>query len=103
MFRFVVPLVQLVLLIAVILGSSSYFSTDFKIGFAISFAKGFVSLCPGIFNFFTTFEKNEFSSSATWVKVLSSPATAFFSFDLTLSKRQGLTVSLATSLSVRFA
>ena len=55
MLRLVVPLVQLVLLIAVILGSSSYFSTDFKIVFAISSAKGFVSLYSGICKFFTTF------------------------------------------------
>ena len=52
---------------AVTLGFLSYFSTDFKIGFAITSTKGFVSLYSGILKFFTTFEKNEFSSSATLI------------------------------------
>ena len=52
-------------LIAVPLGCLSHFSTDFKNGFAISSAKGFVSLYSEIFRFFTTFEKNELRSSAT--------------------------------------
>ena len=38
-------------LITVTLGFLSYFSTDFKIGFTISSAKGFVSLYSGIFKF----------------------------------------------------
>ena len=45
-------------LIAVALARLSYFSTDFKIGFAISLAKGFVLLYSGVFKFFTAFEKN---------------------------------------------
>ena len=76
-------------LTAVTLGCLSYFSTDIKIRFAISSAKAFVSLYSGIFNLFTTFEKNEFSSSATfmsWVKILSSSTNVIFSFDLRLSE-----------------
>ena len=74
------------------LESFSYFSTDFKIGFALSSAKGFVSLYSGFF--VTTFQKNELSSSATflsWVNILSSSAKVIFSFNLSLSKRRGLT------------
>ena len=52
-------------LIAVTLGCLPYFSIDFKIRFAISSAKEFVSLYLGVFKFFTKSEKNEFSSSAT--------------------------------------
>ena len=51
--------------IALTLECLSYFSTHFKIGFAISSAKGFVSLYSEIFNFLTTLEKSQFSSSAT--------------------------------------
>ena len=43
MFRFV---------IAVTLECLSYFNTDFKMGFPISSAKGFVSLYSGIYNVF---------------------------------------------------
>ena len=43
-------------LIAVTLGCFSYFNTDFKIGFAISSAKRFVSLHSGIFKFFRMFD-----------------------------------------------
>ena len=51
--------------------------------FAISSAKEFVSLYLGILKFFTTFEQNEFSSSATfmpWVKIMSSSTDIAFSF-----------------------
>ena len=90
-------------LIAVTLGCLPYFSTDFEIGFAISSAKGFVSLNSGIFKLFTKFENNEFSSSATlisWVKILSFPANVIISFDLILSERTGLTVFQNFLLSV---
>ena len=57
------------------------FSTDFKIGFAIPSAKGFVSLNLGIFKFSITFEKDGFSSTATfmsWVKILLSSTNVIF-------------------------
>ena len=45
-------------LLAVTRGCVSHFTTNFKIIFVISSAKGFVSLYLGIFKFFTMFEKN---------------------------------------------
>ena len=97
-------------LLAVTLGCVSHFTTNFKIRFVISSAKGFVSLYLGIFKFFTMFEKNEFSSSATfisWVQILSS-TNAIFLFNLSLSEIRGLTVFQnfllsATFLSFKFA
>ena len=77
------------------LGCLSYFSTDFKTAFAISSAKEFVLLYSGIYKFFVTFEKNEFSSSASfmsWVKILPSSTNVMSSFDLSLSEKRGLTV-----------
>ena len=64
-----------------------------------------------IFKFFTTLEKNEFSSSATfmsWVKILSFSTNVMFSFDLNLSERREITVFQnvllsATSFSFQFA
>ena len=92
-------------LIAVTLGCLPYFSTDFKIVFAIFSAKGFVSLNPAIFEFFTAFGKNEFSSSAAlmyWVKILSSSSIAIFSFDLIYSLPEFFIFLSATSFSFRF-
>ena len=80
-------------LIAVTLGCLSCFITNFK--FPISSAEGFVSLYLGILKFFTTFENNEFSLSATFmscVKIMPSSASIVFSFDLSLSERKVLTV-----------
>ena len=98
-------------LIAATLGCLSYFSTDYKTGFAISSAKGFVLLYSETFKFFTTLEKNEFSSSVTflsWVKILSFFTNVIFSFDLSLLERREITdfqnfLLSATSFSFQFA
>ena len=100
-----------IFLIAVALGCLSCFSTDFKIGFFISSATGFVLLYSGIFKFFTTFEKNEFNSSATvmsWVKILSYSTNLVFLIDLSLAERRGLSafqnfLLSATSFSFKIA
>ena len=81
-------------LIGCSLGCLSYFSTDFKIAFAISSANGFFLPYSGICKVFVTFEKNELRSSATfmsWVKLLPS-SSIIFSLVLSLSEKRGLTV-----------